>query len=45
MNHCHVCRDVTGLLKFLYYRLAQALWYASFGRVYAGSSLIVTARK
>ena len=32
-------------LKFLYYTLAQALWYASFGRVYAGSSLIVTARK
>ncbi len=36
---------VTGLLKFLYYTLAQALWFASFGRVYAGSSLIVTARK
>lgn len=36
---------VTGLLKFLYYTLAQALWYASFGRVYAGSSLIVTACK
>jgi len=35
----------TGLLKFLYYNLAQALWFLSFGRVYAGSSLIVTARK
>ena len=36
---------LTGLLKFLYYILAQALWYGSFGRVYAGSALIVTARK
>ena len=35
----------TGLLKFLYYTLAQALWLLSFGRVYAGSSLIITARK
>jgi len=35
----------TGLLKFLYYTLAQALWLLSSGRVYAGSSLIVTARK
>ena len=35
----------TGLLKFLYYTLAQALWLFSFGRVYAGSSLIITARK
>lgn len=31
--------------KVLYYTLAQALWYASLGRVCAGSSLIVTARK
>lgn len=36
---------LTGALKVLYYMLAEALWYASFGRVYAGSSLIVTARK
>lgn len=35
----------TGLLKFLYYTLAQALWLLSLGRVCAGSSLIVTARK
>ncbi|PKM98700.1 MAG: hypothetical protein CVU79_02255 [Elusimicrobia bacterium HGW-Elusimicrobia-3] len=35
----------TGLLKFLYYSLAQALWLLSLGRVYAGSSLIITARK
>lgn len=35
----------TGLFKFLYYTLAQALWLFSFGRVYAGSSLIITARK
>jgi len=35
----------TGLLKFLYYTLAVALWFLSLGRVYAGSSLIITARK
>lgn len=35
----------TRLAKVLYYTLAQALWYASFGTAYAGSSLIVTARK
>ncbi|HAT72342.1 MAG TPA: hypothetical protein DCS63_05955 [Elusimicrobia bacterium] len=32
-------------LKILYYTLAQALWFVTFGRVCAGSSLIVTARK
>lgn len=32
-------------LKVLYYTLAQALWYASFKTVYAGSALTVTARK
>ncbi len=32
-------------LKVLYYVLAQALWAATLGRFYAGSSLIVTARK
>lgn len=36
---------LTGALKVLYYYLAQALWLVTFGRVYAGSSLIVTARK
>lgn len=36
---------LTGLLKFLYYMTAQALWLLSFGRVCAGSSLRVTARK
>lgn len=36
---------ITRALKVLYYLLAQALWYASLGRVYAGSTLIVTARK
>ena len=36
---------LAGLLKFLYYLLAQALWLLSFGRLYAGSALIVTARK
>lgn len=35
----------TRAVKVLYYTLAQALWYASLGRCYAGSSLIVTARK
>lgn len=35
----------TGAVKVLYYYLAQALWLLSCGRVYAGSSLIVTARK
>ncbi len=36
---------LTGALKVLYYWLAQALWFITFGRVYAGSALIVTARK
>ncbi|MDD5208575.1 MAG: class I SAM-dependent methyltransferase [Elusimicrobiales bacterium] len=36
---------LTGALKVLYYWLAQAVWFLTFGRVYAGSSLIVTARK
>lgn len=36
---------LTGALKVLYYWLAQAVWLVTFGRVYAGSSLIVTARK
>ncbi len=36
---------LAGTLKFLYYLLAQALWLLSFGRLYAGSALIVTARK
>jgi len=36
---------LTGALKVLYYRLAQALWLITFGRVYAGSTLIVTAKK
>jgi 2-polyprenyl-3-methyl-5-hydroxy-6-metoxy-1,4-benzoquinol methylase len=36
---------LTAGLKVLYYSLAQALYYLSFGRVLAGSSLIVTARK
>ncbi|OGR44989.1 MAG: hypothetical protein A2X35_06225 [Elusimicrobia bacterium GWA2_61_42] len=36
---------LTGALKILYYTLAQALWLITAGRVYAGSTLIVTARK
>ena len=36
---------LTGAFKVLYYWLAQALWLATFGRVYAGSALIVTAKK
>lgn len=36
---------LTGALKILYYSLAQALWLVTFGRVYAGSALIVTAKK
>ena len=36
---------LTGALKVLYYWLAQALWRLTFGRVYAGSALIVTAKK
>lgn len=36
---------LTGALKILYYTLAQALWFVTFRRVCAGSSLIVTARK
>jgi len=35
----------TGVLKVLYYYLAQGAWLLSFGRLYAGSSLIITARK
>lgn len=35
----------TPALKILYYTLAQALWFLTLGRVYAGSALIVTARK
>lgn len=36
---------LTRLLKVLYYALAEALYYLSFGRVLAGSSLIAIARK
>lgn len=36
---------LTGALKVLYYWLAQALRLSTFGRVYAGSALIVTATK
>lgn len=36
---------LTGALKVLYYWLAQALWFLTLGRVYAGSALIVTAKK
>lgn len=36
---------LTGAFKVLYYWLAQALWFLTLGRVYAGSALIVTARK
>lgn len=36
---------LTPALKILYYTLAQALWYLTNGRVYAGSTLIVTAKK
>lgn len=36
---------LTAALKVLYYWLAQALWLCTFGRVFAGSALIVTARK
>lgn len=36
---------LTGALKVLYYWLAQALWLFTCGRVYAGSTLIVTAKK
>lgn len=36
---------LTAGLKFLYYMLAEALYYLSFGRVLAGSSLIAVARK
>lgn len=35
----------TAVLKVLYYYLAQGAWMLSFGRLYAGSSLIITARK
>ena len=36
---------LTAGLKVLYYWLAQALWFLTFGRVFAGSTLIATARK
>ncbi|MDA8244182.1 MAG: class I SAM-dependent methyltransferase [Elusimicrobia bacterium] len=36
---------LTRLLKVLYYWLALAVWAATFGRVFIGSALIVTARK
>lgn len=36
---------LTAGLKVLYYWLAQALLFLTFGRVFAGSALIVTARK
>lgn len=36
---------LTAGLKVLYYYLAQALWVLTLGRVFAGSALIVTARK
>lgn len=36
---------LTAGLKVLYYWLAQALWVVTLGRVYAGSTLIATARK
>ncbi|OGS28569.1 MAG: hypothetical protein A2218_04995 [Elusimicrobia bacterium RIFOXYA2_FULL_53_38] len=35
----------TRSFKILYYMLAQALWVITFGRGYAGSTLIGTARK
>ncbi len=36
---------LTAGLKVLYYWLAQALWFLTFGRAFFGSTLIVTARK
>ena len=36
---------LTAGLKVLYYTLSEALYYLSFGRVLAGSSLIAVARK
>ncbi|MDO8806552.1 MAG: class I SAM-dependent methyltransferase [Elusimicrobiota bacterium] len=36
---------LTGALKVLYYWLTQALWLITFRRVFAGSTLIATARK
>ncbi len=36
---------LTAGLKVLYYWLAQAVWLATFGKVLAGSTLIVTGRK
>ena len=36
---------LTGLLKILYYRAAQAVYYASFGIFFAGSSFIIEAEK
>lgn len=35
----------TGLLKVLYYYAAQAVYYASFGKLFAGSALIIEAEK
>ncbi len=36
---------LTAAIKVLYYYMAQAVWLASFGSIYAGSALIVTAEK
>lgn len=36
---------LTGLAKVLYYYMAQALYFVSFGRLFAGSSFIVEAEK
>jgi hypothetical protein len=36
---------LTGLVKVLYYYMAQSLYFASFGRLFAGSSFIVQAEK
>ncbi|OGS50735.1 MAG: hypothetical protein A3J79_06540, partial [Elusimicrobia bacterium RIFOXYB2_FULL_62_6] len=38
-------RGLTGRLKFLYYYLSEAVYFAFFGRVFTGSSLIATAKK
>lgn len=37
--------SLTGFLKYLYYCMSQAVYFVSFGGVYTGSSLIVTAKK
>lgn len=36
---------LTGAVKILYYFLAESVWVVSFGRLLAGSALVVTARK